>query len=210
VARDPRPASRRKGVQVGLEPLEDRVIPAVTMFAGLEFQTAGAFAVHGHTVTATTPVKVGAKPLHGVFTPLFQLDRGVRFQNNDRTGRFTTPGTVMAFVGKRAVRILDQHQHTLTAAGLLGHNGMSLPVVDKNLAKLPVAGAAFTVTNLHAIGKELDLQGTLAVPALSGLTLPVTGPNHIAVDQSGARLTSLDVNLSPGTIFSVAGLPLSV
>ena len=63
-----------------LEALEDRLVPASTVYGGLEFLTTGTFTTTNQVLTTSSPVQVGVNPAQGsTFTPLLQLDNGVRF-----------------------------------------------------------------------------------------------------------------------------------
>ena len=205
---------RRRNYRLQSETLEDRLAPAVQIYGGLEFMTAGSFNISNNVVSSNSPVQVGVAPAAGgSFTPLLLLQTGVQFTNTDTTGTFTTPypagtssGAVSAYAGGTTVPLLDAHMHTFEAPALLGSGYDVLSSSDTNSALLPVAGGDLSVTGLHFAGAELDVQGNLSLSDFPGLTLPVTGNNHVALTSSGVQLTGLSVTLPASTSFSEAGL----
>ena len=194
-----------------LEVLEDRVVPSgnTELFGGLEFITTGngVFTAGSNQVTATGAVRVGVNPGAGVFSPLLQLDDGVQFNPADTTGAFTTNGTVSAIVSGAAAPLLNSANYKFTGPGLLSSTYFALPAGAG--AAFSVAGADFAASALHLSGQELDLQGSLTLPVLSGLSLAVNGTNHVAVTDNGASLTGLNVAVPGPTSVSVDGLSLT-
>lgn len=198
--------------RLGLELLEDRVLPSgnTEIFGGLEFMTTGngAFAAGTNLVSATTAVEVGVNPGAGTFHPFLQLDDGVQFNPKDTTGSFTTDGTVSAIVDGIAVPLLNTGSYKFTGPGLLSSSSyFALPAGDG--AAFSVAGADLAVSALHLSGQELDLQGSLTLPILSGLSLAVNGANHVAVTATGVGLTGLDVTVPGPTPITVEGLSIT-
>ena len=197
-----------------MESLEDRLAPAVQLYGGLEFMTAGTFNVSNNVVSSSSPVAVGVAPAQGDnFAPLLLLQNGVEFTTTDATGTFTTPypggsagGAVSAYAGGITVPLLDAHAHTFEATELLGSGYDVLGNGDTNGPDLPVAGGDLSVTGLHFAGAELDVQGNLSLANFPGLTIPVSGSNDVALTSSGVQLTGLSVTLPSTTSFSEAGL----
>src|SRR4051794_21485652 len=191
-----------------LEVLEDRVVlSASKVFGGLEFTTTGTFNTSNHLVTSSSPVQVGVAPAGGgTFTPVLSLDKGARFTDNDATGTFTTTGTVSGIQGTQSLLLLDAHQHTFTAPGLLADNYYSLPAGDTNTPHLDLGGGKLTVTGLHLASGELDLQGSIAVPTVTGLTLDVQGTDHVAIDATGPHLVGPDSIQNVPMSFTRGGL----
>jgi hypothetical protein len=194
------------------ECLEARLTPAaIKVFGGLEFMTQGAFTSQHHVVTTTSPVEVGVKPAKGaVFTPWLSLDGGVRFRDNDSTGTFSTSCTVSAINGSQTIALLDAHLHTFKASGLLVGGFFSLPASDSNAGHVPVAGGALTVTGLHLTRTSLELQGSIALPLLSGLAVPVQGGNFVALDRTGVHVGGLDAGISGTKTITVTGQSLNL
>src|SRR5262249_25211240 len=151
--------------------------------------------------SATGPVQVGVAPAAGnAFNGVLQLDGGVQYLDSDPTGTFTTSGTVEAVVGGQSVPVLGGGSHTFHAADLLG--GGATLAGGKDIS---VAGADFVLSNLQVTDHDVELQGSLTLPQLNGLSLAVTGNDHVVLDSTGPHLTGLDVTL-PSASFSTAGL----
>jgi hypothetical protein len=194
-----------------LEALEDRLVMSQTkVFAGLEFMTDGTFSTTNHVVTATSPVKVGVNPTGGAaFNPVLSLDGGVRFTDNDATGTFTTTGTVSAVSGSQTLPLLDAHAHTFKAPALLGTSFYALGTGDTNQPDLPVAGGRLAVTGLRMTAAELDVQGAISLPGLTGMTLQVQNNDFVAVDGTGAHLMGPDSSQGLPQTFTKGGLSVT-
>ena len=106
----------------GIEPLEDRLVPATQLFDGLEFPD-GRHVHHDEQRRdlSSNPVQVGVAPAAGTsVVPLLVLNGGVQYTATDTTGTFTTSGSVGGYAGGQPLNLLDAHEHTFTASGLLG------------------------------------------------------------------------------------------
>ncbi len=211
--RRPVPPWKRLYRGMGVESLEDRLAPAVQVFSGLEFLTAGGFSVTNNVVTSSSPVQVGAAPASGAaFTPLLLLQSGVEFNSADSTGTFTTPpsggvgGAVSGYAGGAAVALLDAHAHTFQAPALLGSSYDVLPTTDVNSTSLGVAGGDLAVAALRLGPAQLDVQGNLSLPNFAGLALAVGGSNDVVLSNTGVALSGLSVTLPGPTSFTEAGL----
>jgi len=201
---------RRKntGFKPRLESLEDRLAPATMIIGKLEF-TSSNFAVTGAQVSASAAVQVGLKPQTGAaFVPELNLDNGVQFMTNDKTGTLTTNGSVGAISGSTEIPLLDAHLHTFMASLLASTAGFTL-ANDTNTTQLAVAGGELAVTNLRLTGKALEVQGSLTFTQLPGLVLPVGGTSHVAIDQNGAHLSGLDTNVAKQT-FTSGGVKITL
>lgn len=209
--RRPRPI-RRPQHRLGFELLEDRVVPATSMtFGGLEFTTTGTLTDTNHAVTSSNPVQVGVAPAKGAsFVPLLQLDDGVSFMDNDPSGTFTTTGTVSGIAGNDTLQLLDAQKHTFTGPGLLGSSYFTLAASDTNMAHLEVGGGELAVAALHLTASELDLQGTIDIAHVAGLTVAVQGSDHVVLNGDGVSLSGPDPTVTGPDTFTKDGVTLSV
>jgi hypothetical protein len=183
--------------------------PTAELFDGLEFY--GTFVTQGSQVSSTGPVAVGLAPQAGAaFVPLLSLNGGVQFTAGDPTGTFRTNGEVDAVVGGAVIPILDAHAHTFDAPDLLAAPGLTLASTDTNSTQVAVAGAALTVTGLALKANEVDLRGTLSVPALAGLTLPVQGQGQVTIDAGGTHLAGFDATLTQPESFTFDGVSITL
>jgi len=187
-----------------VENLEDRLMPAAITFGGLEFMTTGNFVTTGHQVSTTAAVQVGLKAkTAAAFAPVLSLDGGIQFMNNDKTGTFTTNGSVSGITDDSGIiRLLDAHAHTFKAPALASNAGFTLPSTDTNVTTVGLEGGRFTVVNLAVAPKELDLRGSLSFAQLPGLSLPFTGANHVSIDTTGAHVKAPDITVANETFTS--------
>ena len=170
----------------------------------------GTFTVNNNMVSANSAVQVGVSPTPGtMFTPVLQLDDGVQFTSTDKTGTFTTTGSVSAVNGDQTMQLLDSQKHTFTAPGLLSSSFFTLAATDTNKPHLEVGGGAMTVTALRVTSSELDLQGSIDLAKLNNTTLEVQGNDFVAVNGGGVSLDGPDTLQTLPTSFSVGGLKLT-
>jgi len=201
----------------GIEHLEDRLAPASQLFSGLEFLTAtpnGTFSVTNNVMSTTSPVEVGVDPQGGTFTPLLVLQKGVTFTQGDATGTFTTAGDVQGEAGGSTVDLINAGASPLSfqAPALLGQGSYDSPATGgTNSVVLPVDGANLFVSGLHFGAQELDVQGSLSLPILSGITLPVAGAtDYVALTSGGVQFAGLDVDLPQTAGLGIGGVKVSV
>ena len=181
------------------------------VYSGLEFSTTGTFTTANNVVTATSPVQVGVNPAKGaIFTPLLQLDKGVDFTTTDKTGTFTTTGTVSGLAGSDTLQLLDDQMHTFTAPGLLATSYYTLPSSDTNSPHLVVGGGMLAVSALHLTASELDLQGTISISHVAGLTVAVQNNTHVVMNGDGASISGPDPTVTGPDTFTKDGVTLSV
>ncbi len=213
-----RPSAPRQASSIHrlrLEVLEDRAVPSATttmVFSGLEFTTTGTFSDTNHVVTSTSAVQVGVNPAKGAtFAPLLQLDNGISYTDNDTTGTFTTNGTVSGLAGGKTLQLLDGQMHTFTAPGLLSSSSyFTLAAKDTNMPDLSLGGGKLVVNALHLTSSELDLQGTINVSKLTGLTTTVGGNTHVVLNADGVNLSGPDPTIAGPTSFTKDGLTVTV
>ncbi len=173
----------------------------VKTLGGLQF-VASAFTTTtttgGSLISAGTQVQVGLASAN--FKPLVTLDGGIQFIDNNSTGTFTTSGTVTAIVGGQSFQLLDG-SYTFHAPNLLGNNGESA----SGGKGLSVAGVQFTLSSLQLVDDAINLQGSIAISQLAGLTLDVSGSNHVVISSAGVTLTGVTATI-PSISFTAAGL----
>jgi hypothetical protein len=202
-----RPIRRR----LAFDRLEDRIAPDAKTFAGLEFLATNSFTNNGTQASVTGPVQVGLAPANNAsFIPLLNLDAGAQFDSSDASGNFTTSGSAEAVIGGLSIPLLDNHAHTISGKALATAAGFTLPATDSNATQVSVAGVQFALTNIAITGSAIDLQGSITVPGLAGLTLSVTGTNHVVIDTNGVHLSGIDASITTPETIGIAGLSLTV
>src|SRR5262249_16703886 len=153
---------------------------------------AGDFAPQGGALAATGTVQVGLAPqANTALTPLLNLNGGARV--DIAGGTFTTDGSIDAVISSKTVRLFDGGTHPFSAAHLVSKAGFGL---SGTLPKLDVAGGKLSVSDVRLTDSGIELQGSLSLPQIAGLTLAVQGDDHVAIDKNGVHLTGLDVDIN--------------
>lgn len=201
---------RARRCAVGIEVLEGRTLLSMTVPLG-PLQFVGDFAQDGNTYTISSgTAEIGFTPAAGgTFTPLVSI--GGALQVTTGTGQFTFSGEWDAVIAAGPPIALWQAATTTTVSvAALTQTGQPLGSGAQGVA---VTGTTFTPDEIvlaksigGTAGPGVRLQGSLAVPALPGLTLPVDGTNFVDIGRSG--VASFSVSLSQG--FDLFGFPLEV
>ena len=211
-SRQPRKPVRPRRRPLSIEQLEARELMATFNLGPLTFS--GPNLASASNVVTGTGVDVGFTPLGAeAFKPLFSTPGAVSFTQGSLTPTFSIDGDVIAnvpVINKSFTILTGHHDFDVTA------------LVNSKLAELDgkaitVAGATFTLGSVRlespsstdTSAARIDLQGSLVIPQLAGLTLTVGGTNQVIIDTStGVSLTGLSASITaPFTAFGVTITP---
>ena len=85
-----------------------------------------------------------------------------------------------------------------------------MPSTDVNSTQIAVAGVEFSLTGSSLTSSAIDLHGAVTIPELAGLSLAVTGANHLAIDSTGVHLSGLNASIAKPESLSIAGQALTL
>lgn len=205
------------------EGLEDRRLLTTVDLGGIEFQSANFTSVGTtYSIDQGGTALVGLVPAAGkAFTPLAQVNlqkfgAGLSFDTADSAPAFQMySGEIDSVVQGGPIipvyQAADSSLQTFSVAQLLSANGLS--VANDAAAPVSVAKLAFTPSAIvfangpggDTTRSEIQLQGTLAPPAIGnfgwgGLTLNVTGGNYVHLNAAGVSLDGASLSTSSYTL----------
>ena len=195
--------ARPRQARLRLEELEARLTPASMTLGDLQFVT------NDSSFTNLSVVQVGIAGEN--FVPSLQLS-GVQFNADNQ--HFTASGEVDGFAGGQPVPLLANLGGTssyqfdadsLTGGGLSLTSLLGGQSATGQAEPVSVAGVDFVLSNLQVTGSGVELQGNITLPELAGLSVAVSGNDHVVLDSTGVYLSGLDASLASAS-FTTAGL----
>ncbi|QEL17125.1 Calx-beta domain-containing protein [Limnoglobus roseus] len=184
---------------------EPTIRPTSIDVGGLEFHAAAGFDRAGNAYTSSQTVQVGLVPASGQpFVALLTLQGGTSIDTAEYL--VTNQGAVQSIVGGTPMTLLAGGLNAASIAALTGAGLTGLSASAFTVAHLTFTPTTLALTDAGPNGPAVLLGGRLALPY--GLSLDVTGSNHVILDSTGTTLSGVTASVLNSS-FTLGGLTFS-